>query len=129
MEIFPTYRRIQGVAAAPSLARLEDPQLRARSRRVMYLLVLTLLLSIGDLIATLTCLKSVGMQELNPLAAHIIRGHGAIGLVIFKVLTLAASLSILIIVRRSRIGELAAWLAAMILITLTVRWSEYTDQM
>ncbi len=106
---------------------LEAPSVRARGRRVLLLMGLVTILSLGDLIVTLTFLRSTGMVELNPLAAFVIRNQSIAGLIFFKVGSVLMSVSILTMIRHTRRGEIAAWVAASILVALTFHWSEYTD--
>lgn len=106
---------------------LEAPSVRARGRRVLLLMGLVTILSIGDLIVTLTFLRSTGMVELNPLAAFVIRNQSVAGLIFFKIGSVLMSVSILTMIRHTRRGEIAAWVAASILVALTFHWSEYTD--
>ncbi|MFG0329111.1 MAG: DUF5658 family protein [Phycisphaerales bacterium] len=106
-----------------------DPAVRARTRRVCLLVGLILLLSVGDLIVTLTFLKSTGMQELNPLAAYLIRQGSLAGLLLFKFGSMFACVSLILLVRHLRQGEVAAWIATAILVGLTLHWSTYTHQM
>lgn len=108
---------------------LSCPHIRARCRRVCLLVILIALLSLGDLIATWTFLNSFGMQEANPFAAFIIRQQNPLALVLFKVGSIMACISTILVVRHRRQGEIAAWIAACILILLTVRWSVYTNEM
>lgn len=100
---------------------------RARCRRVMLLLLLVIILSIGDLAATIINLQSIGMLEINPLAAFIIRYSSTYGLIIYKLGSVMFSISIILLVRHRWQGELAAWIAALILIGLTVYWFNYTS--
>lgn len=106
----------------------DTPAVRARVRRVYMLAGLIVILSVGDLMATLTYLQSTGMQELNPLAAYIIRGQSTLGLVLFKAGSVLASVSLLLLMRHRHQGELAAWVGTFILVTLTIYWSCYTNQ-
>lgn len=107
---------------------LACPRTRARCRRVFLLVTLIAILSLGDLWVTLTLLNSLGMEEVNPLAAFIIRHQSPIGLILFKVGSVLACVSIILVVRHRRQGEMAAWIAAGILILLTARWSAYTNE-
>jgi hypothetical protein len=50
-------------------------------------------------------------------------------LVLFKIGSVAACVSLILLIRHRVQGEAAAWLAAMILVALTVRWHFYTHEM
>lgn len=105
----------------------DAPGVRARVRRVYLLVGIIVVLSVGDLMATLTYLQSTGMHELNPLAAYIIRGQSTLGLILFKGGSVLASVSLLLLMRHRCQGEIAAWIGTCILVTLTVYWSCYTN--
>lgn len=107
---------------------LTCPSTRARCRRVLLLVALIAILSVGDLLVTLTMLNSLGMEEVNPFAAFIIRQQSPVGLVLFKIGSVLGCVSIILVVRHRRQGEVAAWIAAGILTVLTVRWSAYTSE-
>ena len=107
---------------------LTCPHTQARCRRVFLLVFLIGILSLGDLWVTFTFLTSFGMEEANPVAAYIIRQQSPMGLVLFKLGSVTASVSIILLVRHRRQGELAAWIAAGILVALTARWSAYTNE-
>lgn len=104
-----------------------SPAGKARGRRVMLLLSLVAILSVGDLLVTMIFLGSTGMVELNPLAAYMIRNQSAAGLVCFKLGSVLMSVSILLMIRHTRRGEIAAWIAACILVALMFHWSRYTE--
>jgi len=104
------------------------PEARARGRRVVLLVALIAILSVGDLIATLTFLRSIGMQEINPLAAFIISNQSETGLILFKFGSVVCCVSLILLIRHFRQGEVAAWIAALILVGLTVHWHTYTHQ-
>lgn len=106
-----------------------SPVAQARCRRVCLLVILIAMLSLGDLLVTWTFLNSFGMQEVNPFAAFIIRQQNPFALVLFKVGSISACISTILVVRHRRQGEIAAWIAASILIMLTVRWAVYTQEM
>lgn len=108
---------------------LAAPSTQARCRRVCLLVFAITVLSLGDLVVTWIFLNSFGMQEANPLAAFIIRQQSPMALVLFKFGSLSACVSTILIVRHRRQGEIAAWIAATILVLLTVRWAVYTHEM
>ncbi|MBL1215987.1 MAG: hypothetical protein D8M59_00660 [Planctomycetes bacterium] len=107
----------------------QDPYLRARVRRIGLLLILVVILSIGDLASTIINVKSIGMHEVNPLAAFIITRGSMVHLALFKLGSVFASASLILMVRHSWKGELAAWTAAAILSCLTFYWYCYNTHM
>lgn len=110
-------------------ADVEDSYLRARVRRIILLLILVVILSIGDLASTIINLQSIGMEEVNPLAAFIITRGTMFHLALFKLGSVFASASLILMVRHSWKGEFAAWTAAVILVGLTYYWYCYNTHM
>jgi len=101
--------------------------LRCRPRRVVVLLVGIVVLSLADLIITLTHLTTVGMAEANPVARWVIQWTGSpVSLVLFKVATVGVCVVLLYRVRHHLQGEIAAWLALVILAGMSVMWFSYT---
>lgn len=99
-----------------------------RSRRVVLLLLGILLLSIGDLVATITHLQTIGMEEVNPIARMIIEvTRSAWGLIIYKMATVLICLALLYRLRLHRSGEVAAWCGLVILAVLSIYWGHYTS--
>ncbi len=97
-----------------------------RSRRVLLLIVAIIVLSLGDLLLTLTCLRSTGLLEANPIAAFLIRTTGsALALIAFKALSVGTCTGLLYHLRRHVEGEAAAWCAVIMLIVLSFHWSAY----
>lgn len=101
---------------------------QARPRRVVLLLVAVLLMSLGDLYMTLTYLLNVGLLEGNPVARAVMLMNRPELLIGWKVASLGLGLGILYWARRSRNGELGAWLCFVVLSWLTVHWSAYNAQ-
>jgi len=101
--------------------------MQARGRRVYLLAGLVLLLSIGDLITTVLLLQSTGMEEANPIAAFVMQSGSITNLVIFKMGSVLTSVSVILLLRHRWQGELAAWVAALILAMLTLHWYQYTS--
>ena len=101
-----------------------------RSRRVLVLIGVIILLSTVDLLITLFHLQSIGMAEGNPLAAYLIRTTGsAWALAVFKGLTVAVCTTLLYSARRDIRGEIASWLALAILAGVLVMWHFYSQEM
>lgn len=104
-----------------------ERQTRHRSRRVALLIAGIVLLSLGDLLITLTYLRTTGMVEANPIAAWLIRTTGSTAaLVAYKLLTVGVCVGLLHRLRRQVEGEVAAWCAVVILALAAVQWYQYT---
>lgn len=85
-----------------------------------------LLLSLGDLLITITYLQSTGMLEANPIAGYIIRLTGsASALTVYKALTVGVCVGLLYRLRRLVEGEVAAWCAVSILAFMSLQWFHY----
>lgn len=109
----------------PRLGAPPDP--RRRQVRVGVLLLAVVLLSLGDLYMTLVHLRGVGMIEANPLARQVIDLNSPPALAAWKLATVVLAVGLLFIVRRTRSGEIGAWLAVGVLTWLTLRWTTYSD--
>lgn len=105
-----------------------EQRVQARSRRVVLLLAAVLLMSLGDLYMTLTYLLNVGMLEGNPIARAVMVLDRPELLIGWKVMSLGLGLGILYWARRSRNGELGAWVCFVLLSWLTVHWSSYNAE-
>jgi len=105
-----------------------DAKTQRRMRRVIVLLSGVVLLSIADLVITLTHLQTTGMMEANPIAAFLIRSTQSVwALASFKLFTMAICVSVLFVLRRRFEGELAAWVAVLILSGMCVQWHAYSS--
>lgn len=110
-------------------ATMSGPALLAstRARRVSLLILGIILLSVADLLITVTHLRSVGMMEANPIAAFLIRTTRSPWiLVAYKSLTVSLCAVLLFHARRHVTGELAAWLSLFILAGMSVLWHRYS---
>jgi len=100
-----------------------------RPRRVMMLLAAIVVLSLVDLLITIAHLRSVGMVEANPLAAYLIRTTGSWwALALYKSATVAVCVVLLHRARRHVQGEIASWLALVILVGVSVMWHCYMQE-
>ena len=98
-----------------------------RPMRVVVLLAGVVVLSLADLAITIAHLRGVGMIEVNPIAAYLIKTTGSSwALAAYKCATLAVCVALLYRARRHVIGEMACWLALAILAGLSVVWDSYT---
>lgn len=99
-----------------------------RARRVTLIIAGIILLSVVDLLITLTHLRSVGMMEANPIAAFLIRTTRSPWiLVVYKLLTVGLCALLLFHTRRHLVGELAAWMSLVILVGMSVHWHRYSN--
>ena len=86
-------------------------------------------LSLGDLLITVTCLTTTGMIEANPVADFIIRQTGSVAvLAAYKALTVAICVGLLFRLGRHVEGEAAAWCAILILAVLSLHWYHYVNE-
>lgn len=114
----------------PTQAGADRPAVcRRRPTRVGALLVAVIALSLGDLYMTLFHLRSVGMIEANPLAREVIDLNSPYALSAWKLATVLVTVGILFMVRRTRSGEVGAWLCVAVLTWLTLRWMDYSDEL
>jgi len=115
--------------STPGGTEYENCQRRDRSRRVNLLIVGIVLLSLGDLLITITYLQSTGMLEANPIAGYIIRVTGSVSiLAAYKALTVGICVGLLYRLRRLVEGEVAAWCAVSILAFMSLQWYHYARQ-
>lgn len=97
------------------------------SRRVSLLILAILMMSLADLICTITYMRAVGMVELNPIARYLTAAGDGAPLVAFKSFTMVLSAWLLFVCRRHRRAEVCAWLGASILLVLTGHWVHYNS--
>jgi hypothetical protein len=97
-----------------------------RTVRVLMLSGLVVLLGLGDLHNTLTMSDSVGMVELNPIAAYLLNANSTAGLVLYKLGTIGIAVGLVLKVRRHLVGELGAWILAGLMVGLILYWQHYT---
>ncbi|MBI1370142.1 MAG: hypothetical protein GC162_15995 [Planctomycetes bacterium] len=101
------------------------PSLRSRGRRVVILMALLVILGLGDLYATIMHLTSIGMDEVNPIGAYLIRANSILGLMLFKFGTMGLTIGLLLKVRHRRITEVASWGLVFVMVALTLHWYQY----
>ncbi|MEZ6242575.1 MAG: DUF5658 family protein [Phycisphaerales bacterium] len=105
------------------LARLQAAP--PRCRRVILLAAAIIVMSLGDLALTLTYLQSLGMAESNPLARLVIEFGSPALLIVWKLATVTACVSILVWKSRAPSAEVGAWIAAILLCGLMLHWKNY----
>lgn len=111
-------------ATAPLILPLSDHD-RARARRVTLLLAALIVLGMGDLALTITHAFSIGMDEVNPLGAYLIRSDSIAGLTLFKLGSIGITVGLLFKTRHRPFAEAACWLLAAIMVSLTLHWYQY----
>ncbi|MCG3122191.1 MAG: hypothetical protein GIKADHBN_00572 [Phycisphaerales bacterium] len=112
---------------SPPVDEVSTRALRLRSIRVTCLVIACLAMSAADLIMTLTHATTIGFAEGNPIARFLMDSGSAGPVTAWKLATLGVALGILWSIRKTRTGELGAWLAVAILVWLMARWSVYND--
>lgn len=99
-----------------------------RSSRVWLLTAAIVLMSVADLLITLTYLRSSGMFEGNPVARWVI-SHGSSGLlVVWKLGSVLLACAVFAKFRRRWSTELACWGCCLVLVWLLVQWKAYADE-
>lgn len=99
-----------------------------RARRVGILLLITLTLSLFDLVLTLSYARSIGLIELNPIAAWIMRQGPSHALIAWKLGSVGLACCIIYAIRHRREGEGAAWVSVLVLAALTVHWLNFGNE-
>ena len=97
-----------------------------RENRVYLLLMFVTLLSTLDLFLTVHQMKAAGMAEANPIVVKLLTMiPSAWALAVYKTLSVGVCVGLQVLVRRTLLGELGAWLAAAILMGVIVTWIFY----
>lgn len=103
--------------------------LRSRTRRVLILLSIVIVLSLADLYLTVLYVSEAGgFPEANPLARAIMSARSIPLLVAWKLLTVVTTVGILYAIRRTKSAELGAWVCFLVLGWLTVHWGQYVAE-
>ena len=103
-------------------------RLPGRPTRVVALIITILFVSVADLILSLTFLTTVGMAEANPLARMVFASN-SVGLVVaFKLGLSGVACLFLWLARKTPTGECGAWLGALLMVWLLVRWDVYIEE-
>jgi hypothetical protein len=101
---------------------------QSRSRRVLYLLLTVVVLSLADLYLTITFLREGGFPEANPLARVIMQTNSIWLLIGWKLGTVGLTVTILWAIRRTRSAELGAVVCCCVLGWLTLQWLYYVQE-
>jgi disulfide bond formation protein DsbB len=101
-----------------------------RSDRVRWLLGAIVVLSLVDLLVTLSHMTGSGMFEANPLVQLIAKATGSAAAIgAFKGLSVLVGVLLLDRTRRHLQAELAAWLMVIVLACVTIQWVQYAAAM
>jgi hypothetical protein len=119
-------RAMDGSVSTPRL--FDTDERTRRSRRVIVLLIGIIVLSVADLVMTLSYLRTIGMTEANPIAVLVIEStRSALSLTCFKLLTVLVTVLALYRIRGFRTGEVGAWIAVAVLTLLVAQWHIYSS--
>ena len=99
--------------------------LPSREHRVITLLIAVALISIGDLVMTLTYATSVGMMEVNPLARMVMAFNSPMLVVLWKALTAGFGITVLTMLRSRWTAEVAAWICFAAMMMLLMHWIDF----
>lgn len=118
---------------SPGVGRWLDPIRqalgeKARAQRVIALVTASSLMSMGDLYMTLTYVTSVGMIELNPLARGLMNLNSPLLVIIWKVALTVFGAGVIVLARRKRLAEAAAWVVFFAMAFLTIHWSGFNRE-
>lgn len=112
----------------PGSGRRLGQVLAERRCRMACLVVVIVVLSLADLLLTLTYSTTCGMTEVNPVA-QLFMAHGSVlGLVLWKFATVGLSAALFWRMRNHRTAELGAWLGVMVMTWLTCHWISYNAE-
>lgn len=85
------------------------------------------MLSVADLVLTLSYLTTVGLSEGNPIAVWLLQATNSVwSLAAYKAFTVIICVSLLYRTRFQRESELAAWCGMLILVALSIWWNQYS---
>lgn len=101
--------------------------LSRRSSRVLLLLCAVAIMSVADLILTLTYVRAVGLAEGNPIARYVMLYHSPGVLVAWKLVSVGGAIAVLFATRRHRVAELGAWVCFCLMAWLCFRWHSYVQ--
>lgn len=110
------------------LSRVWTTWFASRQGRVALLLMAVILISIADLVMTLTYAMSVGMMEVNPIAHAIMTSGSPLLVVLWKTATAGLGISILYRTRSTRFSEGATWICFLGMVMLLAHWISFNNQ-
>lgn len=112
-------------AARPGLVSGLISIFSQRTFRVVVLGFAIAAMSSVDLYLTLLYVTHTGMNELNPFARAMMQYQSPFVLAIWKALTVAISVGILMLIRKQRSAEIGAWAGCLLLGWLMMHWSTF----
>lgn len=128
MPPFFAFARLAGLPGVEASVGTTAPAAcRGRCVRVLCLVLACMAMGLADLIMTLTHATTIGFAEANPIARELMGSGSSVGITVWKLGTMAVAGGILVALRRTRTGELGAWLSVAILAWLMIQWSTYND--
>jgi Domain of unknown function (DUF5658) len=122
-------RQSGAFAGTGSPAAVVSTLVQRRPRRVAVLLSLIAMLSLADLLFTLTYLQGIGMSEMNPIARVVIQHNSPALLAMWKLATVAFACALLWWLRRKGSAEIGAWVGLAVLSGLTAWWVVYVHEL
>ncbi len=96
-----------------------------RPRRVLYLLIAVVLMSLADLAITLVWVTDIGLAESNPLARWVIAQGSPVLLSVWKLITIVPAVLVFAALRDKPVAEFGAVLAFAVLAVVTMHWYGY----
>jgi hypothetical protein len=111
----------------PGESAVDEQASKRRARNLCLNTGLIVALSLFDLSCTLFAHLSGGFKELNPIGSAL--AENPMNLMLFKVVTLLISATILIALRHHPRAQLASWWLCLVLVVLTFRWTTYHGMM
>lgn len=101
---------------------------RRRGSRVGLLTAAIAILSVADLIITMTYLQSTGMFEGNPVARWVISHGSSTLLVVWKLGSVVLACAVFAKFRKRWSTEIACWACFVVLSWLLVQWKAYAEE-
>lgn len=100
-----------------------------RGARVAALVVAVALMSLGDLYMTLEHLRTIGLNEGNPVARYVIAYNCPWVLIAWKCACIALSSIIFLRWRTRWSSEVGVWLCFFVMAWLSIRWMQYSEEL
>lgn len=116
------------MAVLESATELLTDAVRARGRRVIWLTIAIVAVSLADLYLTILYTTTTGMVEINPLARGVMGFGSPALLAAWKIGLIALTAAILVVTRKTRTGEIGAWLGCLVLTLLAFHWNAYAHE-
>lgn len=114
--------------ARPGLLSVWRSIFLKRTFRVTLLGLTIIAMSSVDLYLTILYVTHTGMNEMNPLARAMMAYQSPFVLSVWKALTVAISVGILLLLRKQRSAELGAWAGCLVMGWLMLHWSLFISE-